>query len=294
MDVALPDAEPPHGGAGQRAAPRGPAEASLLGRVPGQALMSALLEERGKTRPRSRLARLVGASPLTADALPWYRGALGEIVVGRLLAKLGGEWMVLHSVPVGERDADIDHVLIGRAGVLTINTKHHAGQRLWVAGGTFMVAGHKQPYIPKAALEAKRAARLLQLADSGGVSGVHAVLVVVGAKQLTLKQKPSDVAVLQHHQLLRWLKRLPVSLSQEECDRLVRKAELPATWRKASSDEPLDAAELEAAFAGVHGEVRGARRVRLAWAAGAYGSFAVSAVVLGPELLSALVQSLLK
>ena len=178
-------------------------------------------------------------------------------MVGRFLVKLGGGWIVLHSVPVGERDADIDHVLIGRADVVTINTKHHAGQRLWVAGRTFMVAGHKQPYIPKAALEAKRAARLLQLADSGGVSGVRAVLVVVGAKQLTVKQNPSDVAVLQHHQLLRWLKRLPVSLSQEECDRLARRAELPATGRKAPSSEPLDAAELEAAFAEVRGEVRG-------------------------------------
>jgi hypothetical protein len=257
--------------------------------------MSALLEEQRRIRPRSRLARLIGESPLTPGALPWYRGALGEIAVGRVLAELGAEWVVLHSVPVSERDADIDHVVIVPAGVVTVNTKHHPGQRLWVADRTFMVAGHKQPYIAKAAAEADRAAKLLKVPrNSGGVAPVRPVVVVVDAKQLTVKRKPFDVAVVQHHQLVRWLERLPATLTQDDVGRLAARAQLRSTWRKAPSDEPTDAASLQAAFAEVHKEVRGARRVRLTWAAGAYGSVAGSAVVLGPELLSALVQGLLQ
>lgn len=291
MATVLPGTEPPHPGAGGR---RGSYEPSLLARVPGQALMSKLLEEQRKTRPRSRFARLFGASPLGLAAKPWYLGALGEIAVGKLLAKLGTEWVVLHSVPVGERDADIDHVVIGPAGVVTVNTKHHRGQRVWVADRTFMVAGQKQPYIVKAADEAIRAAKLLQLGNSGGAASVKSAVVVVGPKQLTVKKKPSDVVVLQHQHLPGWLKRLPVTLTQAEVGRVAAKAEIPSTWRKAPSNEPTDAASLESAFAKIHRDVRGARRVRLLWAAGAYGSGAVSAVVVGPELLTALVQALLQ
>ncbi len=154
----------------------------MSARVPGQALMSVLLEEQRKTRPRSRLARLLGASPLAPDALPWYLGVLGEMAVGKLLAKLGTEWVVLHSVPVGERDADIDHVVIGPAGVVTVNTKHHRGQRVWVAGRTFLVAGRKQPYIAKAEAEARRAAKCLELGSSGEATPVRPAVVVVDPK----------------------------------------------------------------------------------------------------------------
>jgi hypothetical protein len=292
LATALPDTEPPHPGAGGR---RGSDEPSLLARVPGQAIMSVLLEEQHKIRPRSRLARLLGSSPLAPEALPWYLGVLGEEAVGRLLAKLGSEWVVLHSVPVGERDADIDHVVIGPSGVVTVNTKHHRGQRVWVANRTFMVAGRKEPYIVKAKAEARRAARYLTPRNTSEAAPVSPVVVVVDPKQLTVKQKPTDVTVLQHQQLLRWLRRLPVELTHEEVGRLGAKAELPWTWRKAASHESTTgAANLEAAFARIHREVRGARRIRLAWVVGAYGAVAGSAVVLGPEMLSALVRALLQ
>ncbi|MBG6212216.1 hypothetical protein RCH23_000129 [Cryobacterium sp. CAN_C3] len=45
-----------------------------------------------------------------------------------MLSKLGPEWTVLHAVPVGSGSSDIDHVVIGPAGVFTINTKNHTGK----------------------------------------------------------------------------------------------------------------------------------------------------------------------
>jgi hypothetical protein len=48
---------------------------------------------------------------------------------------------VVHSVPIGRKDADLDHLVIGRPGVFCLNAKHHPGAAIWVAGNTFMVNG---------------------------------------------------------------------------------------------------------------------------------------------------------
>jgi len=113
----------------------------LSNRVPGQEVIAKLLDVQGQDAGRSLRGRVFGADPLSAEARPWYRGALGELAVGRLLATLGPEWTVLHAVPVGTGTSDIDHVLIGPAGVFTLNTKNHSDQSVWVAGRTLMGAG---------------------------------------------------------------------------------------------------------------------------------------------------------
>jgi hypothetical protein len=54
------------------------------------------------------------------------RGAEGEEQVGRLLEELSGEgWYVLHDASFG--NGNVDHILIGPAGVYTIETKSHPG-----------------------------------------------------------------------------------------------------------------------------------------------------------------------
>jgi hypothetical protein len=110
-----------------------------------------------------------GASPLSPESRPWYKGALGEIAVGRILEQLGPEWLVLHGIPVGKGSSDIDHLLIGPAGVFTVNTKNHSGQAVWVAGRTFIVAGKKTRHLYNAAFEASRASKLLSAAVGAAV-----------------------------------------------------------------------------------------------------------------------------
>ena len=74
----------------------------LLGtRVPGQAVIEELMAVQGLVQPRTRLQRIFGVSPLGPESWPWYKGALGEIAVGRILEGLGPEWLVLHAIPVG-------------------------------------------------------------------------------------------------------------------------------------------------------------------------------------------------
>jgi len=89
-----------------------------------------------------RLAARRGAGRLVP------RGARGG-AVGRLLENLPEGRTVLHAVPVGKGDSDIDHVGIGRGGESSINTKNHAGHQVWVAGRTFLVNGQKQPHLRK-------------------------------------------------------------------------------------------------------------------------------------------------
>lgn len=66
------------------------------------------------------------------DERAWRVGADGEESVAKRLervAKRDPRWRFLHSIPVGQRDSDIDHVAIGPGGVFTLNTKNHLGKK---------------------------------------------------------------------------------------------------------------------------------------------------------------------
>jgi hypothetical protein len=56
----------------------------------------------------------------------WARGAAGEEIVGEALAALRERgWFALHDVQLDR--GNIDHVLVGPAGIFTIETKSHRG-----------------------------------------------------------------------------------------------------------------------------------------------------------------------
>lgn len=64
------------------------------------------------------------ASPLVDR---WGRGAAGEELVGEVLDGLSDrDWFALHDVQLGR--GNIDHVLVGPAGIFTIETKSHRGR----------------------------------------------------------------------------------------------------------------------------------------------------------------------
>jgi hypothetical protein len=57
----------------------------------------------------------------------WDRGAEGEEHVGAILDALASEgWLAIHDVTFGH--GNIDHVLIGPGGLLTVETKSHRGR----------------------------------------------------------------------------------------------------------------------------------------------------------------------
>jgi len=186
--------------------------------------------------------------------------------------------------------SDIDHVVIGPGGVFTINTKNHSGQKVWVAGRAFMVAGHKQQHIRNAEHEAERAARLLSVAADAQVE-VTPVVAVVEPRSLTVRVKPAKVVVLTVAQLVRWLKKRPQVFTADQVSWLLRAADAPATWHVAPA-ESQPASALQAAFSGLDKEVRGARSVRRVWGISLAGGGAVAALTVGPELLQGLLRAL--
>jgi hypothetical protein len=170
----------------------------------------------------------------SGDALPWFTGALGEIAVAGVLAQLGSEWTVLHSVPVGKNEADIDHVVIGPSGVFTINSKNHSGQRIWIAGRGLFVGGHSTNYISSALGEAARAES--QLSNFAGLNvPVSPMIVFVNPGPRTVKSPPEGrVRVLSDRELLSALEG-PRVFSDDQLHRIVSVAVRPGTWH----DKPL-------------------------------------------------------
>ncbi|HEY8914290.1 nuclease-related domain-containing protein [Lacisediminihabitans sp.] len=190
----------------------------LRGRVPAQALMERTLQ-------------LHSAGPETpsGESRPWYVGALGEIAVAGLLSSLGPEWTVLHSVPIGNGETDIDHVVIGPPGVFTINTKNHSGQDVWIGGHGLFVSGKSTRYIPAAMDEAAVAERRLSAAADLTVP-VAPLIVLLNPGVRTVKAEPEGgVRVVSDAELLDLLRDRPV-FSDQQVARIVEAAIKPETW----------------------------------------------------------------
>jgi hypothetical protein len=235
-------------------------------RVPGQAVIEELMEVQSLVRPRTWLQRVFGASPLSPDSRPWYKGALGEIAVGRILEQLGPDWLVLHAIPVGRGSTDIDHLLVGPAGVFTVNTKNHSGQPVWVANRTLMVAGKKTRHLYNAAFEASRASKLLTAAVGAAVD-VTAMVVIVDPKSMTIRSQPDHVVVLRDGQLLGWLRHRQCALAPAHVNRIASAAELAQTWHRKPGPAG-DPEALQYSFSALRLLVDQARRRRAAWALG--------------------------
>jgi hypothetical protein len=236
--------------------------ASLLERPAGYSVIAKVLRLQRQKPERSAFARLFGATPLHPDAVSWFSGAIGERPVGGMLDGLGPEWTVMHAVPVGTGESDIDHVVIGPAGVFTVNTKRHVGKKVWVSPRVLLVSGQKQDHLRNARSEAKRAADKLTAALGEPVT-VHPLVVIVGAESVKIKEEPTDVTVLRAGQLLRWLTRRAPTLDDRKRERLVALACNPLLWH-ATADSTFDIAQLQH-FDRLRGEVTSADRRRAGW-----------------------------
>ncbi|MER7072997.1 nuclease-related domain-containing protein [Terrabacter sp. NPDC000476] len=161
----------------------------------------------------------------------WTQGARGEETVAAELRRISrpGAWRYVHSVPVGNRGSDIDHVLVGPAGVFTLNTKTHPGASIWVGKNTFMVNGHKQPYLRNSRHEAARASRLLTTAVGRPIQA-RSMIVLVDPARLNIRTPPQDVIVTTRRGLHRWASTQPVVLSDHEVETIFDHVRRSTTW----------------------------------------------------------------
>jgi Nuclease-related domain len=188
---------------------------------------SALAAARAQTTWWRRIGRLCG---IHTQDMSWRVGAKGERKVGRTLrlARPFG-WRALHAVPVGSRGSDIDHVLIGPGGVVTLNTKHHRGQRVKAGRFRIFVGGQQTRYAQHSQHEARRASRLIAAATGRPITVTSAV-VIVGARRLRGSQT-DGIPVLTRTGLLIWLLRRPHTLTKTERNELFELARRSTVWR---------------------------------------------------------------
>jgi Nuclease-related domain len=179
---------------------------------------------------------LTGAAAMLGirtSAQQFAAGARGERTVGRQLNRWATRygWHVLHAVPVGQRGADIDHVVIGPFGVVTVNTKT-TGTAVWVGKYGLTVGGKPVDYLRKSRHEAARAGRLLHRATGLEVP-VQSAIVFVGARKMTVRGGgPADVAVLPTPRALRrWLHKQPPALQPDQVEAIYEAARRPASWQ---------------------------------------------------------------
>jgi hypothetical protein len=211
----------------------------LATHVPGQAArvqaIRALAEMRERSRVRTFMAR---ALDVKTDERAWRVGADGEETVGAKLDKLTKHgWHVLHAVPVGKKDSDIDHVVIGHGGVYTVNTKAHPGRRVWVGAHDVRVNGQSVPYLHKSRSEAERAGRLLSQAVGFAVPIQPVLVFLTGTRipNVTIKQNPVDVRVYDRTDIPGVFKHAPQRMTVREIAAVYDSARRCTTWTGSTS-----------------------------------------------------------
>jgi hypothetical protein len=215
--------------------------------APAQALMEKVVSLRGT---RDLVDLPFGIVKLSKDGVSWLRGVNGEIQIARQLRRLGVGWTVLHSVPVGDRGSDIDHIVVGPTGVFPINAKRLLDRNVWVAGGTFLVDGRKRDYLRNSEHEASRVEGVLRAA--GIAVRVTPVIAVSGAKQITIKSTPTwngrNIGVASAGQLVRRMKRRAVGFSPEQVAQIVAAMSDSSAWTRKPAAEG-SASDIQSAFA---------------------------------------------
>lgn len=180
----------------------------------------------GKGTVRRRVERLLDVP--TADR-SWTRGAQGEeMVAARLAKKLDDRWRVIHDLTIGTRGANLDHLVIGPAGLFVLNTKNLRG-KLTVLDRAVLHNGQNHQMLPKARNEATKVSQRLTTAIGRPVHA-RAVIVLTGPAELTVRGTPPDVRILGYLRLPKWLTSLPMQLRAGEVLSLERAARDPATW----------------------------------------------------------------
>jgi hypothetical protein len=108
------------------------------------------LEQQAVTLRQTAPGRILLARVLRVhtDERAYRVGAKGERQVASQLDKLGAGWHFLHSLVISETGTDVDHLVVGPAGVFCINSKNHPGKKIWVGGDTVLIGGQREPSDP--------------------------------------------------------------------------------------------------------------------------------------------------
>lgn len=165
------------------------------------------------------------------DERAWRIGAAAEESIGRELDSLRDHgWHVLHSVTVGAGESDIDHVLVGPGGVLTVNSKHHPDAKVWVTRTQIRVNGAYVPYLRNSRHEAGRASRVLSKACGFPVTARACLVFRLSDGRITIKEDPDDVLILRATRAAKAIRKQPEILTTDHVERIYAAARRSTTW----------------------------------------------------------------
>jgi len=204
---------------------------ALSSRKPGYAVAAKCLQVQADAERLEPTLRTSDGVTLAPAAWSWYAGAIGEIAVGQMLAELGPEWFVRHAVPIGAGTKDVDHLVIGPAGVFAINTKHHADASVWVGDHVLRVNNSNTSHLRGATRDMRDVSERLS-AKTGFAVRVTPVVALFRPGSIT-DRRPSDarpVSVIDAEKLVRWLRGRPARLSATEVSLVTIAAAEPETW----------------------------------------------------------------
>ncbi|WP_432520637.1 nuclease-related domain-containing protein [Kineococcus sp. SYSU DK006] len=147
----------------------------------------------------------------------WEAGAEGErLVAAELDALTSAGWSVLHDVRwPGRQRANLDHVLIGPAGVVVVDSKNWTG-RVSVRDGVLRAGSHrKDREVEGVAAAAAAVAALLPPEDR---TAVRAVLCLV-QQDLPAQTSSAQVVVVGRARVQHLLRSLPPALTADQVRR---------------------------------------------------------------------------
>jgi hypothetical protein len=156
------------------------------------------------------------------ERIKWLRGGQAEGLVAWHLQELSNDWHVFHNV-MRDSGWDIDHVLVGPAGIFTISTKAQRGYYSRQNGG-FRLNNQPTDHVDEAVRMAmKLKDRLYGLA--GEVPWIQGVLAVPFA-YVDFPPKQNNVWVLHERDLISELESAPKKLAKADIARFAKAVEM--------------------------------------------------------------------
>jgi hypothetical protein len=259
----------------------------------GQATIEELLAQHRSDRARSLAGRIFGRSPLGPESAERYRHAQAQLAVGELLERLPPEWTVISSAPPREGHPGIDHVVLGPSGIFTISSKLHKDKKVWVADSILVADGHTHPDIPETERHARRVTTILE-SRMPLPAPVHPIVAVVDAKQITIREQPQTVHVMDAWEVRPALVSAPAVLDAGDLHQIRAILDDPESWGLAASGSAAGAGaggtashadQLLAEFRALDAEVRSAEARRARWKLAAYGVAVITPIAAFPFLV---------
>jgi hypothetical protein len=158
--------------------------------------------------------------------MAYVRGGNGEELVGSLLESLDDDWHVFHGLTLDPK-SDIDHVLVGNAGIYCVSTKNLRG--LFSASGSeLLYNGKPTSYGRQAVAQAMNMRDRLAALMGGPPPYVNAILAVPQA-WVELPGAHRNVWVLHQDNLVRTLEGAPHRMNEDQVMACVKAMKLLVT-----------------------------------------------------------------